>query len=200
MTIGGNAVDWSLRQERYHNPPPAALQLEVFSRAMRDGKLLGLTGGNGCAVFASAAAFDNCAPFCALVPHGYRAAAKELRDDAIRNDAWVPIADVRAGLWIPRRGDLAIYDRAVANDPATSWYGHVDRVVKADRVGYFAIGANEGANNAWDLDYTEYSYPQLLGFIAYPQVPSWQVYLGVGTALAAIVLSAEAVGRGSPQR
>lgn len=185
-TIGARALQWSLDQMRSENPPSHERVAEWFSHATRDGQPLGLTSGNHCAVGASAAAFATCGSKCDAVPHGFRAAVMELKQDAESAGAWVP----KGSAFVPSVGDLAIYRRG---DEA--WLGHVNRVIEADGAGYTAIGANEGANGLWAINHHEYDQESLLGFVHYPQVQiiSMASMVGIGLAasgvIAAIVLT-----------
>src|SRR5690606_25151579 len=74
---------------------------DYLAPCVRDGKLLRLTSGEWCAASAS---------WCALhakregerLPHAYRAAGIELENDFKDAKAWRPVADVRAGKYMPR--------------------------------------------------------------------------------------------------
>lgn len=174
MSLGERCVAWSRAEMARENPPSAARKAELLVRCMRAGKRIwaALTPAaakslNHCAAFASAAGYD-CALDGEVVPHDYRAGAKELMADATARGAWVPVARVRDG-WRPAIGDLAIYDRSQPGKPETSWWGHVDRVSEVADESYRNIGANEGAGGAWVEAWTRYDHPRLLGFVVYPR-------------------------------
>ena len=106
-------------------------------------------------------------------PHGYRAGVVEAVADvrsphAKFSGVWHPVETVRKKLWTPFEGDLAIWDRSTT-DPNTSWWRHVNRVVKYDAgVGEFdTIGGNE--RDQVRVAAHHVSEIKLLGFIAYPQ-------------------------------
>lgn len=125
---------------------------------------------NHCAAAASWCAFRVDAEG---VPHKWRAGAKELRADAIAAHAWHEASEARAGVWLPSRGDLAIYDRSQPGKPETSWWGHVDRVQSVAGDGFENVGANELARGGWRAgQFTPFETEKLLGFIAYPAAPS----------------------------
>ena len=123
----------------------------------RGGRPLGLTSGNWCAAFASAAARtagDG-------APHGYRAAVAELVADARTAGAWHDVAEG----YQPRPGDLAILRRA-GGDPRTGGNGHVGRVERVDDGSYTRIDGNHGDRVA-RVD-ARLADPDLVGWIAYP--------------------------------
>lgn len=99
-------------------------------------------------------------------PREPRASAKEIMADAVKLGRWRSVAEVRGGKWLPRAGDLAIYDRSIAGRPETSWYGHVDRVIRVseDQREYDNVGANEVAGS-WRIESTPFNLPRLLGFV-----------------------------------
>jgi hypothetical protein len=107
-----------------------------------------------------------------VAPHEPRAGAIELQQDAIKQGRFRPVAEVRAGKWLPRPGDLAIYNRSNPGKPETSWWRHVDRVIRVsgDGARYENIGANEVAG-AWNLESSSFDNPKLLGFVEYPGTP-----------------------------
>jgi hypothetical protein len=184
-TIGERALAWSLDQMAAENPPSHDRVAEWFVPAERGGRPLGLTSGNHCAVGASAAAFQACGTHCDAVPHGYRAGAKELAQDAQRAGAWVQ----RGEAFIPSPGDLAVYHRGDVD----SWLGHVNRVVSADESGFAAIGANEGAGGAWAINNHAYDQSNLMGFVHYPQVQVMTTARIVGISLLVATLGYGAV-------
>lgn len=175
MSLGQRCVDWCHREMAREDPPSAETLASWFSHAMRrntetdEERPLGITAGNHCAIAQSAAARE-CAQGEA-VPHGQRAAARELMWDAINAHVWHEATEARSKLWVPQPGDLAIYDRSIPGRPETSWYGHVDRVVSVDSAAgtYQNIGANEGPGGRWRVQSTSFGSPRLLGFVAYPQ-------------------------------
>ena len=138
---------------------------------------LRLTASNWCAAFVS---------WCqaqALHPgehpaHGWRAGVIEIERDARGGDfsgRWHPIDEVRQGIWIPKPGDLGVYDRSLpaSRDPdaKTSWWRHIDRVVEMRADGtYQKIGGNEA--DRVRLGEESIDNPKLLGFASYPHAAS----------------------------
>lgn len=168
-TLGEAALAWSLDQYERNNPPTAEDVASWFEPAERDGERLGLSSGNACAVAACAAAFRTCRSYCELVPHGYRASAKELMYDAAERGAFLSRTAVLNEGLRPHVGDLAIYDRSYVDRPDTEWFGHVDRVISVDADGYQNLGANEAPHSGWAIDWSAYTNDRLLGFVLYPQ-------------------------------
>lgn len=173
VPLGERALEWCRVQSASQKTPTAETKSAWFRLCERDGKV-GYLGtkfaGNHCAAAQCAAALAVAHPGDAI-PHRYRSAAKELMADAVELGAWHPVAEVRSGAWLPRVGDLAIYDRSQPGRPETSWWGHVDRVSEVGSEDYENLGANEGPGGAWNVQRTPYSHPRLLGFIAYPDPP-----------------------------
>lgn len=93
-------------------------------------------------------------------PHGYRAAVRELREDALALETWRP-AGLRGngGFYLPNVGDLLVSTRPGGL--------HVERVTEAHPRFPVTIGAN--VENRWierqDVDLLG---PRYLGAIAYP--------------------------------
>lgn len=180
MTLGERALEWSL-EEAEREPIPAPVTKSLwFAGCVRGGKKMWPSGITP----AQAAKLNHCAAAVCYAtaramfemfkegigssePHGYRASAKELMRDALEKGTWHGVHEARSGLWLPRPGDLAIYDRSVPNRPETAWWGHVDRVIDADADGYANIGANEGIGGAWKREHSLYTNPRLLGFVSY---------------------------------
>jgi len=167
-TLGERCLHWCLEEAQLHEHPDAARIAWYHAVAMRKGKALGITVGNFCAS-AQSRALVECAFEGDARPHEPRAGAIELQQDATRLGNWHSAAEVRARKWSPRPGDLAIYDRST---PAETWLRHVDRVIRVsdDGLQYENIGANEGGGN-WHREWSPFSNPKLLGFVAYPGVP-----------------------------
>lgn len=135
---------------------------------------LGLTASNWCMGFASWCLFETLRPTDKAPPHGYRAgvieAVADVKDvNAKWTGLWKPVAAVRSGLWFPQVGDLAIYDRSLPGRSDTSWWRHVNRVVKFDEPSgeFVTIGGNE--RQKVNIDTQSIENVKLLGFIAYPQ-------------------------------
>jgi hypothetical protein len=85
---------------------------------MRDGKPLGIKEG-----VAWCAAFVGLCDFEAHANYPWRAAVRELVEDARANGRW------RERSYMPNPGDLAIYKRG-GKDPRRGEEGHVDRVIR----------------------------------------------------------------------
>jgi hypothetical protein len=183
-TLGERCLAWCLEEAAEHHQPSADRIAWYHAVAVRNGKPLGIKTGNHCASAQSRALVECILPG-EVKPHEPRAAAKELRDDAAALGRWRPIAEVRAGKWQPRPGDLAIYTRANPADPKTAWQRHVDRVIRVHDDGsrYENIGANEVAG-AWNREWTSFEHSRLLGFVEYPGIPlSESERAGDGVAL-----------------
>lgn len=176
-SLGSRCVDWCESMAQSAVVPRTVQLAGWFALCERDGShsvgdFLAAQCHQGkrpnhCAATQSAAAFQ-CRLPGEVIPHGYRAAAKELMRDAIAGGTWKPKALVLSGAWLPRRGDLAIYDRSKPGRPETAWQGHVDRVTKLVAEGYENIGANEGPQGQWRRQVTRFDHEPLMGFIEYP--------------------------------
>lgn len=145
---------------------------EWFAPCVRrdTGKPLGLVAGNWCAAFACAAA-QACRSPEEQFPHGYRASGLELQLDALEGHCWVPGDDIRLGRRRPRPGDVCIWDRSLPpeQDPTrrTSWWRHVNRVVRCDEKTLVTVGGNEHGGMVAVSEHFAL-HPKLLGLIAYP--------------------------------
>jgi hypothetical protein len=170
-TLGERCLAWCLEEAATHDTPSAERIAWYHQVAIRNGHPLGITQGNHCASAQSRALVECLLPGD-VKPHEPRAAAVELQADAARLGRWHPIAEVLAGKWAPRSGDLAIYNRANAAQPAPAWQRHVDRVIRVapDTRSYENIGANE-LGGAWRREWTSFEHPRLVGFIDYPGLP-----------------------------
>lgn len=161
-SLGERALAWAVSQLGQGEQPPGSnggpYVRELFAPCERAGRPLGLTSGNWCAAFASAAA----RAAGEGAPHGYRAAVAELVADAREIGAWHDVADG----YQPRPGDLAILRRA-GGDPRTGGTGHVGRVESVDGDRLVTVDGNHGDRVArverrlTDAD--------LVGFISYPR-------------------------------
>jgi GH25 family lysozyme M1 (1,4-beta-N-acetylmuramidase)/peptidoglycan hydrolase-like protein with peptidoglycan-binding domain len=170
LSLGTRCVDWCRREMARENPPSAKTKALWFAHAERNGKKLGISAGNHCAIAQSVAALES-ARADDTIPHRPRAAAKELRSDAQQGKVWHPIQEVLSGRYRPRVGDLAIYDRSQPGRAETAWWGHVDRVTRIFESSFENIGANEGPGGAWQVQTTDFAHPKLLGFVEYPGAP-----------------------------
>jgi hypothetical protein len=166
-SLGERCLAWCLDELANQERPSAQRIAEYHGVAVRGGKPLGIKTGNHCAS-AQSLAMVECLVVDDVKPHEPRAAAIELQNDAKARGRWRPIADVRAGKWLPSPGDLAIYDRSA---PGATWQRHVDRVIRVDGQLYENIGANETNAGAWKREWTPFTHPKLLGFIEYPAPP-----------------------------
>ena len=97
----------------------------------------------------------------------WRSGAKQIMRDAQNGlrGPWHPVSEVRAG-WRPPVGAIAVYHRGDPGGP----FGHVDRVSAVHEDGYEAVGANE-EGRAWDVDFTPWTTPALLGFVVDGEPP-----------------------------
>jgi hypothetical protein len=186
-TLGERCLHWCLEEAEAHRHPDAARIAWYHAVAVRNGKPFPIKVGNFCASAQSRALIE-CAIEGDVRPHEPRCGAIELQQDAIRLGKWHSAAEVRAHKWLPRPGDLAIYDRST---PTQSWLRHVDRVIRVldGDLQYENIGANEGGGD-WVREVTPFSKSNLLGFIAYPGVPLTEAE----RAVASVELPHDAVG------
>lgn len=170
-TLGERCLAWCLEEANSHERPSESRVAWYHEVAVRNGRPLGITHGNHCASAQSRALVECLLPGD-VKPHEPRAAAIELQADAARLGRWHPVAEVLAGKWLPRAGDLAVYDRSKLGEPSTNWQRHVDRVIRTmpESGSYENLGANE-VQGAWRREWSSFSNPRLLGFIDYPGVP-----------------------------
>jgi hypothetical protein len=152
---------------------------EYFAGCERAGKPLRLTSGEWCAAGASWSAFQAVRRAGGRVPHRWRASVVELWRDACSSEfgAARSAADVRAGRYRPRAGDLwigvrggAAAGRGASPDAAfvpTAGKGHVGRfMAMPDQNGLFAtLDANHGT--AWGIAKRNLSDPEFVGVIAH---------------------------------
>lgn len=178
-TLGKRALDVAFEELGVSEDPPHSNTgerirdyLEPCVRGDKN-QPLGLTVSNWCMAFASWC-MAHALKEGEVAPHCYRAgvveAIADVRDPHARfSGVWRPVQEVRKKLWTPFEGDLAIWDRSVASRPETSWWRHVNRVVRFDPVegAFTTIGGNE--MDQVRLASHNILEGKLLGFIAYPQ-------------------------------
>lgn len=169
---GPAAVGWSLAERsRFPNGKPTAARIaEYFTPAVRDDAKgrhkLNMMEGNWCAAgtcFAAMQVVGSEDLEKAGLPHAYRVSGKEMEEDAIKNKAWLPVADVLKGAR-PNAGDVAIYNRGDPQD----WTRHVARVVDVGATSYKCLDAN-GPGSSWWLTDKLWTAENLRGFIRYPE-------------------------------
>jgi hypothetical protein len=98
-------------------------------------------------------------------PHGYRCAVSELCADGKVLGTLRLAADVRAGRYTPKVGDLVISAR-LGENPLTGGHGHVERIVSiADGV-VITIGGNEA--NGWNVAAYSFADPNFVAVIDVP--------------------------------
>lgn len=177
-TLGERCAAWCEAQMRLANPPSALAIADWLRLSVRGGaptfgagtSTASLAGLNFCAA-AQSAALVGVANNSDELPHRPRAGVVEIVSDALSASRWHEVSEVRAGVWAPQVGDLAIYDRSVPGRPETAWWRHVDRVLDSlSSTGCRTIGGNEG-QDMWRVESLEWSQPSLLGFISYAQEP-----------------------------
>ena len=177
-TLGERAAAYCEAQMRMANPPTPPMIAAWLRLSVRQGGPIwtadtpdqALAGLNFCAA-AQSAALLAVANADDELPHMARAGVVELVSDALERSRWHEVSEVRAGVWAPQVGDLAIYDRSVPGRSETSWWRHVDRVLDSlSSTGCRTIGANEG-QDMWRVESLEWSNPKLLGFISYSEDP-----------------------------
>lgn len=107
-------------------------------------------------------------------PHQYRAAVREIWEDAIASGTAVGASRVRQGEYMPRTGDLAILTRGgpVAGEGAaafakTGGKGHVGRVMMYVIDGNFQTW-DGNVNDTWTQVDRHLSDSNLVGFVAHP--------------------------------
>lgn len=168
LTFGERCLEWCLAEmragvkEEPRGSKTSPRIVEYLAPARRRGteKLLGIKAADWCAVAQCAALAANSEPN-ADVPHGYRAAVRELREDAQQTGAWVPIADVRDKKYEVRRGDLVVLRRGTAG------LGHVARVEGTNQSAMFTIGGNE--DDTWKRTARNFADKDIEGVISYHQ-------------------------------
>lgn len=177
-TLGERAAAYCEAQMRMANPPTPPMIAGWLRLSVRQGGPIwgpgtadeSLARLNFCAA-AQSAALLAVANQDDELPHLARAGVVELVSDALERSRWHEVSEVRAGVWAPQVGDLAIYDRSVPGRSETSWWRHVDRVLDSlSSTGCRTIGANEG-QDMWRVESLEWSNPKLLGFISYSEDP-----------------------------
>jgi hypothetical protein len=168
-TLGERALRWcvgeldaGVKEEPLgSNRGPRIAQYFKQARRRATGALLGIQSGDWCAV-GQCAALSSVAEIGAYVPHGYRAAVWELREDAKVTGAWANADDVRSGKVIPQIGDLAVWTRGAG-------LGHVSRIEtppSSSSGEMVTIGANEG-DGRWLRRTRSIHEPTFEGIIRY---------------------------------
>jgi hypothetical protein len=165
--------------------PPSPDVAALFRNAVRDGQgKIGLalekSGGNWCAVTACGCDHEAELPGDAPLPYLYRASGIEMQTDAQRNKKWHPVAEVIAGKWKPRFGDICILQRGIPGHSDQAWMRHVCRVTRspgesvasgAAPDSFETIGGNEG--DQMKVTTRRLHDGDLLGFIELPlEVPA----------------------------
>lgn len=177
-TLGERRAAYCLTQMRLANPPVPATIAAWLRLSVRSGRPIwgpstptrALAGLNFCAA-AQSAALVAVANEHDELPHLPRAGVVELVSDALERSRWHEVSEVRAGVWAPQIGDLAVYDRSVQGRLETAWWRHVDCVLDSlTSTGCRTIGANEG-QDMWRIESLEWSQPSLLGFISSSSSP-----------------------------
>lgn len=176
-SLGKRAVDVAMRElgvraAIYGKPNTSDRVREYLAPCVRDldgdgeAERLGLKSGDWCAAFASWCMLQAWEDGCEF-PHEYRAGVVEIVADARKRGAWHDVEEVRSGKWTPSKGDLLIWDRRDPKRPSTSWWRHVNRLIKYDpiRETLQTIGGNEG--RAVRTAVHELAAPKLLGFVSY---------------------------------
>lgn len=176
-TLGERCVDHALTYLGHAEVPPGSNESDLIRQwrapcVRRDtGVLLRLPPSNWCAMF-QCAMLEEAIQSDERPPHGYRAGVVEIvadaGDDLNFESTFRPVTAWRLGDWEPLPGDLVIWDRSVRGRPETSWWRHVNRVVRKIDVGELeTVGGNENQRvqlgKAMDTD------PKLLGFVEYPR-------------------------------
>jgi len=182
-TLGERCVEW-LMQHLGEKEQPAGSNdsllirkwLAPCARGYGDKRIvLGLSKVNWCAA-AQCAAMQACLLPGEVPPHDYRAGVVEIVEDTYPgNDGlmpfagrYVPVEATRNGTFFPSIGDLVVYDRSDPSRPETSWFRHVNRVVRFDTsTGIFqTIGGNEG--DAVKVAEHHIGEAKILGWVHYP--------------------------------
>lgn len=175
VLLAQHEMDRGVRAAPYGQPNTSEDVERYLAPCVRDldndGQLdrLNLRAGNWCAAFVSWQ-LRECAQRGEQWPHEYRAGVVEIVADARAQGRWYPVADVRSGHWTPRPGDLLIWDRSEPGRRETSWWRHVNRLVKWDEQGFVSIGGNEGRKvQIANHPPKRLSEKKLLGFVSYEQ-------------------------------
>ena len=190
QALGEAAIEWCLselaagvREEPAGSSTSPRIR-EYFAPARRRGTeaRLGISKGDWCAVAQSAALAAVAKPG-QNVPHRYRAAVRELREDAQQSGAWVPVSALRSGEYRLRRGDLLVWKRGNAG------LGHVARVDVPGEQSCITVGANE--ENQWRRRERRLDDQELEGAISYSR-------FGPGLQLADNTMSLQASSSSAP--
>ncbi|MDX1526997.1 MAG: hypothetical protein R3337_00130 [Gammaproteobacteria bacterium] len=168
MTLGERALDWCLTEaESWGDRQVSEKRLcDYLIGCERDGSdALGKWLANKESAtpgrdFSFCAAAQGCAEDRVRLPDEelppWRAGALEIMRDAQAGrrpgEQWRPLAEVIDLGLPPPPGAIAVY-----SNTASSWRGHVERVIGASATGYRSVGANEN-NGRWVVDRVERRY------------------------------------------
>jgi len=127
---------------------------------------LNFKAGNWCSAGVSFSLYESLLPG-ETKPHGYRLGVVEVVADCQKAGLWHSTADVKAGKYSIRKGDIIIFDRSTPGKPETAWYRHIGRVQEVGANGSFkCISGNSGGQ--WRISNHTLNQANLLGFCAYP--------------------------------
>lgn len=132
---------------------------------------VGIDRGDWCIVGLTAAERATMLPGEAPVLQ-LRVAGWEIIEDAERDGSWVPAADIRAGRYVPRLGDVGIMVRPSGSDPARVRTRHGFRFASAVALdgSYTSVDGNSGKDGRrWATNERSIHDPDFLGVKPYPQ-------------------------------
>lgn len=177
-TLGECCLEWMVKYLGVKEQPPGSNSgpfidgwLDKCIRRDTE-QALHLKKSNWCSSFVSASLYAVLAPG-EVPPHGYRAGVVELVADALEglprfSGVYVPSKKLLDGVWTPMPGDLVIYDRSDPSKPETSWYRHVNRILRVvSSTKFECIGGNQ--NDEVSIVLTQADSPKVLGYIQYPR-------------------------------
>lgn len=177
-TLGERCLEVAMSQLGVKEDPPRSNTgpkiREYLAPCVRgENAKLHLKASNWCMAFASWC-MQEALRSTENAPHGYRAGVVEAVADVMDpqekwTGKWRDVQEVKDGNWVPKPGDLAVYDRSVLDRPETSWWRHVNRVVSFDdsESTFVTIGGNE--RDKVRISEESVFSDRLLGFIAYPK-------------------------------
>lgn len=122
---------------------------------------VGITSGNWCAASVSFSLQQSLLPG-EIPTHGYRVGVVEIVSDLQKNGLYFDVSSVRDKTFIPKVGDLIIFDRSTKGKPETAWYRHIGRVYSFSGNEFKCISGNSGG--AWKISNHKITQETLLGF------------------------------------
>lgn len=139
LTPAERQLAWMLAHEGLAEQPLGSntgADIEVFDAiCVRDGQpnfgaWLSNVPNDWCASCCSYSAHITRLPTDPPMPFKARASVKELKDDAVAADCFVPMADIVSGAVVPQPGWKVLWPRFDPGTTRVTWRGHVDTLVR----------------------------------------------------------------------